>query len=170
MTEQKHKHTTETVRCGHCCSKTLMKVISEGEYTTTFLDVRDVQTLVCPNCERFNVILEEFNTFDSNYESRKTRFLYPYLKEFANKSRETRNIINTYREARTCLDADLCTASVVMCRKTMEMLCLYFKIEQPNNLHGKLARMRDQEIIDKKFYNWANHLKSFGDEAVHTSP
>ena len=177
MTEQKHKHTAETVRCGHCCSKTLMKVISEGEYTTTFLDdreekydhFRDVQTLVCPNCGLFNVILEEFNTFDSNYESRKTRFLYPYLKEFANKSRETRNIINTYREARTCLDADLCTASVVMCRKTMEMLCLYFKIEQPNNLHGKLARMRDQEIIDKKFYNWANHLKSFGDEAVHTS-
>ncbi|MBD2276945.1 DUF4145 domain-containing protein [Aphanizomenon flos-aquae] len=177
MTEQKHKHTAKTVRCGHCGNKTLMKVISEGEYTTTFLDdreekyyhYRDVQTLLCPNCEKFNVILEEFNTFDSVYESRNTSFLYPHLKEFANKSRETRNIINTYREARNCLDANLCTASVVMCRKTMEMLCLYFKIEHPDNLHGKLARMRDEEIIDNKFYEWANHLKSFGNEAVHTS-
>ncbi len=177
MTEQKHKHTTKTFRCGHCGNKTLMKVISEGEYTTTFLDdreekyyhYRDVYTLVCPNCEKLNIILEEFNTFDSGYEGRDTSFLYPHLKELANKSRETRNIINTYREARTCLQANLYTSSVVMCRKTMEMLCLYFKIEHPDNLHGKLARMRDEEIIDNKFYEWANHLKSFGNEAVHTS-
>lgn len=178
MTEQKYKHTTKTVRCGHCGNKTLMKVISEGEYTQTSSDdryneeyhhVHYVYTLVCPNCEKLNVILEEFNTFDSDYERRNTSFLYPHLKEFANKSRETRNIINTYREARTCLQANLYTSSVVMCRKTMEMLCLYFKIEHPDKLHGKLAKMRDEKIIDDKFYNWANHLKSFGDYAVHTS-
>ncbi|WP_413173411.1 DUF4145 domain-containing protein [Anabaena azotica] len=180
MTEQKHKHkhTTETFRCGHCGNKTLMEVISEGEYTQTSSDDRyneeyhhfhDVYTLVCPNCRKFNVILEDFNTFDSAYESRNTRFLYPYLKEFANKSRETRNIINTYREARTCFDCGLYVSSIVMCRKTMEMLCLYFKIEHPDNLHGKLEKMRGEKIIDDKFYNWANHLKFFGNEAAHTS-
>jgi pyruvate kinase len=51
----------------------------------------------------------------------------------------------------------------------MEMLCLYFEIQQPYTLDGKLAIMRDKEIIDNKFYEWANVLKSFGNEAVHTS-
>lgn len=186
MTEQKYKHTTETVRCGHCGNKTLMKVISEGEYRKDIYydsdfeydswEIYKIQTLLCPNCEDFNII-----KFVESWDSSKVEmcyepewvteiiYLYPLLKEFADNSLKAQNIRDTFREARTCFQGELYTSSVVMCRKTMEMLCLYFKIEQPGNLHGKLAKMRDEEIIDNKFYEWANVLKSFGNEAVHTS-
>ncbi|MCO5797259.1 MAG: DUF4145 domain-containing protein [Dolichospermum sp. LBC05a] len=186
MTEQKHKHTTKTVRCGHCGNKTLMKVISEGEYRKDIYydsdfeydswEIYKIQTLLCPNCEDFNII-----KFVESWDSSKVEmcyepewvteiiYLYPLLKEFADNSLKAQNIRDTFREARTCFQGELYTSSVVMCRKTMEMLCLYFKIEQPGNLHGKLAKMRDEEIIDNKFYEWANVLKSFGNEAVHSS-
>jgi hypothetical protein len=187
MTEKKYKHTTKTFRCGHCGNKTLMEVISEGthrkyiddgselEYYKSWEDYK-IQTLLCPNCEDFNII-----KFVENWDSNKVEmcyppewvteiiYLYPLLKEFADNSLKAQDIRDTFQEARTCFQGELYTSSLVMCRKTIEMLCLYFKIEDPYKLHGKLTRMREKDIIDNKFYEWANALKSFGDEAVHTS-
>ncbi|WP_168653987.1 HEAT repeat domain-containing protein [Dolichospermum sp. UHCC 0406] len=162
-----------------------MEVISEGthrkyiddgseiEYYKSWEDYK-IQTLLCPNCEDFNIIkfVENCDSYkvEMCYEPKtETIYLYPLLKEFADMSPKAKDIRDTFREARTCFQGELYTSSVVMCRKTMEMLCLYFKIEQPGNLHGKLAKMRDEEIIDNKFYEWANVLKSFGNEAVHSS-
>lgn len=37
MTNQEHKATISTIRCGHCGNKTLMKIISEGNYRQEIL-------------------------------------------------------------------------------------------------------------------------------------
>ncbi len=75
MTNQEHKATTSTIRCGHCGNKTLMKIISEGNYRQEILWNSDdgyaewkdylVKILLCPNCDNFN-ILEYSEKRDTN--------------------------------------------------------------------------------------------------------
>lgn len=186
MTNQEHKATRSTIRCGHCGNKTLIKIISEGNYRQEILWNSDicyeiwkdyiVKILLCPNCLNFNILeySEERNTslmdlIDYSLEQLQPKYLYPHNKNFADTSSKAQDIRDTYREASTCFQAELYTSSVVMCRKTMEMLCLYFEITQPYTLDGKLSEMRDKGNIDNKLYEWANALKSFGNEAVHGS-
>lgn len=120
----------------------------------------------------FNVSEDTYTVNMPNYQpisSSEIYYLYPLLKDFGDNSPNIQDIRNTYREANTSFKIGLYTSSVIMCRKTVEMLCLYFDINQPSTLDRKLAKMRDEKIIDNKFYEWANVLKSFGNEAVHTS-
>ncbi|MBD2517166.1 DUF4145 domain-containing protein [Nostoc sp. FACHB-973] len=191
MSEQANQSTKNTVRCGHCGNKTLMQIIAEGKYSKTLVcdpvnayeAWRDyhIKNLLCPNCNKLNVIeftsnwdiysIQELNHHDDQTDLVDTKivYLYPSIKEFADQSPKAQDIRYTYREASTCFQAELYTSSVVMCRKTMEMLCLYFDIKQPYTLDGKLSEMRNQGIIDNKLYEWANILKYFGNEAVHSS-
>jgi len=188
MNAQRKEFTQNTIRCEHCGNKTFMKIIAKGKYTE-YDDSPDedgihyswtdyhIENLFCPNCNKLNVIgfnvSEDIDSINMpNYQpisSSEIYYLYPLLKDFGNNSPNIQDIRNTYREANTCFQIELYTSSVIMCRKTVEMLCLYFDINQPSTLDRKLAKMRDEKIIDNKFYEWANALKSFGNEAVHTS-
>ncbi|OKH53953.1 hypothetical protein NIES2101_09435 [Calothrix sp. HK-06] len=187
MTEHKNQFTKCTIRCGHCGNKTLMIILAEGEHRKNTKFDKDtgyeawieykILTLLCTNCQEINIIQISHDwdkytdmQFDKpDWELLETVYLYPMSQDFADTSSKAQDIRDTYREANTCFKAELYTSSVVMCRKTMEMLCLYFEIEQPHTLDGKLAKMRGKEIIDNKLYEWAKALKHFGNEAVHSS-
>lgn len=183
---KERKILVDTIRCGHCGNKTLMHLITEGEYQKdisrndygdlTVWKVYLLRILLCPNCLNFNIIeySEErciFNEdlYDYELDNLDPNYLYPYNKTFADISSKAKNIRDTYTEASTCFKAELYTSSVAMCRKTIEMLCLYFDISEPYTLDGKLLEMRNKAIIDSKLYEWANALKKFGNDAVHTS-
>jgi hypothetical protein len=186
MTSKEYKSTHKTIRCGHCGNKTLMTIICEGkcekdiyydEYYKSWTDYH-IKTLLCPNCQQFNIIQysEDWNSIQTDIAQdmdvqilTKTEYLYPSIRDFADSSPKAEDIRDTYREALTCFQAELYTSSVVMCRKTIELLCSYFDVKEPYTLDGKLAKMREIEIIDNKLYEWANVLKNFGNEAVHTT-
>lgn len=197
MNSKEYKSTAKTIRCGNCGNKTLMRIISEGcfeeiTYINSDYDERawinyDIFTLLCPHCKEINLI-KISEEWDTNSERasltlseeeekagitidipRKIEHLYPPLPQFANTSEKAKDIRDTYKEALTCFQAELYTSSVAMCRKTIELLCLYFEIEETYNLSSKLAKMREIKIIDNKLYEWVNQLKKFGNDALHTT-
>ncbi|MEP0751767.1 DUF4145 domain-containing protein [Trichocoleus sp. Lan] len=176
MSKQNSKLTTDTILCGHCGNKTLMKIISEGKSSRKMNIVYDfeeltIRILLCPNCEEFNIIQNhKYKEIFSNSDKAVTitNFLYPLPKEFADSSPEAQGIRDTYREAVVCFKADLLSASVVMCRKTIELLCTYFVSIENFSLMQKIEKMKNDEVIDKKLYHWATVLRIFGNQAVHT--
>lgn len=176
MTKKNYKSTKNTVLCGHCGNKTLMRVISEGKYhkqTDIFHDWSEstIRVLLCPSCEEFNIIQDykEGTQFtELNDAVAKTNFFYPLPQEFADSSPEAEGIRDTYREAVICFKADLLSSSVAMCRKTIELLCTYFVPTESCTLMGKLQKMKNKQIIDTKLYDWATVLRISGNQAVHT--
>lgn len=176
MSKQDYELTSQAVRCGHCGNKTLMKIISQGEYRKKYGDLCEeylewvnyiIKTLLCPVCDRFNVI-EYYMSSEDQISGYYDIYLYPLPKQFADSSPEAKSIKETYREAVFCFKADLLAASVVMCRKTIELLCSYCVPIESYSLHQKIERMKNDEIIDKKLFDWATALRVFGNQAVHT--
>ncbi|MBD2436581.1 DUF4145 domain-containing protein [Nostoc sp. FACHB-110] len=186
MKSKKDKLTQWPIRCEHCGNKTLMEIISEGDYQKyTYVDSDgsdyeglnyEINTYCCPNCKQFNIV-QYYQKFDFYSEENieqygwNAQYLYPYRKEFADSSNEAKNIKDIYRDAEISFKIELYSLSVIACRKTVELLCSYFDNEQSQsyNLVRKLAIMRDKGIIDNKLYDWAYFLRIFGNEAVHTN-
>ncbi|MEH2067979.1 MAG: DUF4145 domain-containing protein [Nostoc sp.] len=74
----------------------------------------------------------------------------------------------TYQEALNCFKLCLYTATVIMCRKTVECLCVIeLEIREPYKLSEKIQKMRDDGWIDEMLYDWAITLNQFGNVAVH---
>lgn len=71
-----------------------------------------------------------------------------------------------YVEARSCFRGKAFTASTIMCRKTLEGVCREHNIDQ-GDLVKDLRKLRDEEIIDSRLFEWADALRISGNEAAH---
>jgi hypothetical protein len=182
-----YKLTEKTIYCEHCGNNTLMKIVTQGIYVKDIITTEapeqiyyNFNILVCSYCENFNIIQEaewseaddEEDGVDSNGDiifiapQPQKEYLYPSSKDF----KEAEVIIkNTYKQAVKCFKSKLYTPSVLMCRKTIECLCLeQLDIKERYTLDGKIERMRDEKIIDNMLYEWAKALKDFGNDAAHS--
>jgi hypothetical protein len=72
----------------------------------------------------------------------------------------------SFAEARQCLRAKAYTAAALMCRKTLEGICVAHE-ETTGNLAVRLQRLRDSGVIDRRLFEWADELRIFGNEAAH---
>ena len=100
------------------------------------------------------------NDFDWENPSR-------YLPSPDRSNREFPKTLNTsFEEARNCFRAKAYTASVVMCRKTLEGICKENNIAE-SNLANSLRRMKELSIIDSNLFDWADALRISGNEAAH---
>lgn len=70
------------------------------------------------------------------------------------------------REARACYRAGAPTASALMCRKTLEGICVEHGITE-RNLAASLKRAKEAGLIDGRLYEWADELRVAGNEAAH---
>jgi hypothetical protein len=70
------------------------------------------------------------------------------------------------KESIQCLRANSYTATVIMCRRTIEGFC---KIKGVNgsNLAKSIEKLKGKEIINSQLYEWANELRLIGNEAAH---
>jgi hypothetical protein len=117
--------------------------------------------LVCPNCQNPFLFVEEnhcgnWSGPERLYPPEDTR-INPYL---------PKPIRLAYGEALSCFKAKAFTATAIMCRKTLEGLCVEHGIVG-RNLVLALKEMRDKGIIESRLYEWADALRISGNEAAH---
>lgn len=75
-------------------------------------------------------------------------------------------IRDAYSEALKCHRVKAHAAAAIMCRKTVEGLCVAHGITSPN-LATSLKMLRDQGIIESRLFEWADALRLSGNEAAH---
>ncbi|WP_179198314.1 DUF4145 domain-containing protein [Nostoc sp. T09] len=180
--------TDKPFRCGHCGNTTVMQKIAVNQYIRTMdkgtPDQYQVEykwhLLVCCTCEEVNLIeysiwpdQEKIYIFNDGDEEiyriePDEKYLYPSSNDFTHLKEASTILKQTYQEALNCFKSGLYTATVIMCRKTVECLCvIQLEITEPYKLSDKIQRMLDDGCIDKLLYDWSMTLKQFGNIAVH---
>ena len=77
-----------------------------------------------------------------------------------------RSIRTAFDEATVCFKAKAYTASAIMCRKTLEGLCDEHGVKE-KNLSLSLKKLKGVEVIEARIFEWAETLRTLGNEAVH---
>jgi len=116
--------------------------------------------LRCPKCySPFLVVQEDVGDgWDDPYRLYPTQDkINPFYPELIKKA---------YSEAQACFKTKAYTAAAIMCRKTLEGICVEHKIKE-RNLATSLRKMKDQEIIESRLFEWADTLRISGNEAAH---
>lgn len=114
----------------------------------------------CPKCSR------PFIALQSDYGDEPGDPVRVFPPEVGDGHRFPSPLTRSLREADACFRAKAYSATALMCRKTLEGLCAEHGIER-GNLAQKLTALRDNEVIDKRLYEWADALRLSGNEAAH---
>lgn len=75
-------------------------------------------------------------------------------------------VLQAMEESYRCYHAQAYTASAIICRKALELICYEHKIKE-TNLSKSINRMHELEIIDQRLLNWSHELRLIGNEAAH---
>jgi hypothetical protein len=76
------------------------------------------------------------------------------------------NIAKGYREAAACFGVGSYTSAAIMCRRTIEAICVD-KGATKSTLARKLEELREREIIAPQLLDWAHQLRDVGNDAAH---
>lgn len=77
-----------------------------------------------------------------------------------------RDIQAAFDESCACYRAQAFTASAIMCRKTLEGICIAHGVFQ-RTLSASLKKMKDTALIDERLFGWSDTLRAVGNEAAH---
>ncbi len=115
----------------------------------------------CPRCTLplMTVQLEDFDGDDTP-----SRVYPPKDKELGRSV--PKPLREAYNEAVICFRAKAYTASAIMCRKTLEGLCLEHGVKE-RNLAAGLRKLKDNGVIEARLFEWAEALRTLGNEAAH---
>jgi hypothetical protein len=178
--------------CEHCGNTTLMKEIANKTYIHTDANPEEMSVeqmkytwmiLVCCICNEVNIIEdsvwsddegEPTGEYDEDGDELWTRviptrkYLYKSSKDLSDLRIGGPQLQETYQDALKCFKLGLYTPTVIMCRKTVECLCVtHFRMLEPYKLSDKIERMLEKKYIDEMLYDWAITLNQFGNVAVH---
>jgi len=70
-------------------------------------------------------------------------------------------------ESIKCFKASAYTASIIMCRKTIESFASLKGVNE-KNLAASIKKLRDTGIINEQLYDWADQLRLAGNIAAHS--
>ncbi len=132
-------------------------LIDLEDYGTTGSATGRIELWKCPNCEN------PFLTDDDGIYGYSV--LYPPEDNRVN-PRLPAPLKSAYSEAISCFKSKAYTATAIMCRKTLEGIC----VEQGakgNNLVSNLKELKDKGVIENRLFEWADQLRISGNEAAH---
>ncbi len=101
---------------------------------------------------------------DTGWEYNPVTVMYPAERSLDASVPKT--IRKSYEEAVACVGSGAFTACAIMCRRTLEAICAHHGILK-GNLDGKLKKLRDDGVIEKRLFEWADSLRLVGNEAAH---
>ena len=153
--------------CAHCEQPSHQ--IIHGQTTEPVQDPTDpwsgarTYTLIqCEECHLVSLLADEEFAFDPPYSVRE--FAYPAARTLS--LEVPLDLRREFEEAQTCLKARAYTASVVMVRRTLEGICKDNGINR-KNLAEMLRKLRDDGLVDATLAEWADSLRSLGNEGAH---
>ena len=119
----------------------------------------------CPECQKPILTqrsrIFELGAFDFGNAVR----LFP-SSEFHINSEIPETLRNSLKECIICYDSGAYTATAIMSRRTIEGFCELKGVKE-KALDKSLARLKDEEIINKEMFEWANALRLTGNKAAH---
>lgn len=120
----------------------------------------------CPNCNS-PILLKERCDFDEieGIFWRQPTILFPGNPFHINPEIPER-LRKALQESILCYNAKSHTASVIMCRRTIEGFCHSQGVSE-NNLGKSIKKLHEQGLINNQLYEWANELRLAGNEAAH---
>jgi len=131
-------------------------------------DAERYSLLKCPNCQ--HPILTQEDVTDNDFEQRlewgTPRTLYP------NNAFHINPVIpealrNCLAESIQCFNGSLYTATVIMCRRTLEGYCQEMAVSPKLKLVSALNELQANGTISPQLYQWATLLRTFGNKAAH---
>ena len=73
---------------------------------------------------------------------------------------------SAYEQALKSFSASLYEPCVLMCRKSLEVVCKTLNAKG-SNLYGRLESLKENGHIDKRLLTWAHEIRAIGNEAAH---
>ena len=73
---------------------------------------------------------------------------------------------SAYEQALKSFSASLYEPCVLMCRKSLEVVCKTLNAKG-SNLYGRLESLKENGHIDERLLNWAHEIRAIGNEAAH---
>ena len=124
----------------------------------------------CPDClspflvQRYGCLEQDIMTEYIKWNDFKT--LYPTVSPILDSSVPD-SIASNYTESKTCFESAAYTASSLMCRRTIELICKD-KEAGGGNLKDKLESLKAVGILDQRTHEWADFvLRDAGNDAAH---
>ncbi|MDO9310496.1 MAG: DUF4145 domain-containing protein [Nitrosomonas sp.] len=123
---------------------------------------KKITLLNCPRCQHATVV-EEIEKWSGYWTGPIT--VYPStisgLSDLV-----PDNLRNSFNESASCFNAGSFNASAIMCRRTLEGLCLELGINE-RNLSLSLKTLGEMGYIEGSLIDWADALRIVGNEAAH---
>lgn len=153
------------VQCGHCMTTSSVEPRAgygrtrAGELTARY------ELCECPNClQPVLLSMAEVGEEDGVVEYSVPAMLYPA--RAAADPAWPKKVSQRYTEAETCLRSGTFNAAAVMCRRTMEQVCLELGVNE-KTLVKSLEKLRQLGAMDDRLLQWANSLRAVGNVGAH---
>ncbi len=154
--------------CNDCSTTVRVEALSTftnfSEYDP--MDSEKISFCRCPNCNS-PILLKQLRDFDEveGLFWRPPAILFPgnpfhVNPEIPDKLKEA------LYESILCHKARSHTATVIMCRRTLEGFCSHMGIQE-RSLEKSIKRLNDLGLVNSQLYEWANELRLAGNEAAH---
>ena len=144
----------------------------QGKYFAETTGTIEVQftLLECPSCGDPYVMknLWAGNSWGEDSVPSNEQIVLPKPPDDQLDSSVPENVARSHLEAtRVYHDSSAYVAAALMCRRTLEVMCLDFK-QSKGSLASKLKALRDEGVIENRLYDWADDvLRILGNEAAH---
>lgn len=155
------------IECPYCQASVDAKVIGSHSAYDPEADPAPFKAslLECPRCNNSLLAGQDDPTFDGHWDA--PARLWPSPKRFLSWS--IPNLVrDSLEEAERCLRASAYMASAVMCGRALEGVCRHFKTKSPY-LGGGLKELLENDIIDKRLFQWSQELQKHRNLAAHAT-
>lgn len=132
------------------------EALVNAEFIASYADDNDVlpttySLLKCPKCKR-PFLTDEDDIFGMSC-------LFPQPDSRVNPNLPV-PLKAAYGEAAACFKSKAYTATAIMCRKTLEGICVEHGVSG-RTLVASLKELKDKGIIESRLYAWADALRNF---------
>jgi hypothetical protein len=144
--------------CAHCNTPAAILASAHTRHTPQ-VDVA-VLLLKCGHCGELSLIEEVDDGSRQTFSVR----LYPV-------SEKSRNILpselrRSYDEAIRCFQAECYLASVILCRRALELVCRYHQ-STTGTLFSRIRKLHAEHIINDALFDLAESVRTSGNLAAH---
>lgn len=151
------------VECLECSALVSGEVEGAYEYTESDMGISEcVSLLSCPSC-RQPILALQYEWEEGKWG--KPARVYPAdrlkVDPFMPKALQ-----ESLSEALRCFKAKAYTATAIMCRKTVEGLCVAHGLAA-GSLASRVKALKEQGVIESRLFEWADELRLFGNDAAH---
>ncbi len=164
---ENNEPTSIIVDCDNCNARVQAEIVASFADTNSddLLDYINYLFCRCPSCSSPILLQQEYDYDGVDLFWKFKAKLYP------NPSFHINPVIpeqlqKALIESIQCYKSKANTATVIMCRRTIEGFCSLKGIQEVN-LDKSIKRLRDEGYINEQLFEWANELRLSGNEAAH---